>query len=231
MKRLYCGNPLSIMQEMSEKEEKVDLIYADLSLITRSRPQRPAQRDEIAHFHDTLYKDTVYAVRSVLKPTGCVYFLCLWDEADRVRFLADGVLGEVNRKNVISWRPLYSGERIILFYSRTRLSYNNDRWDIPSLDQLNDQARERNFDYGKYRELALMEYIVETGSNIGDAILDPFLDARPYNWEQGTTIEVAERLGRRWIGIANDQNVISSVVRHLQERCKLVTNEDYAVIN
>ena len=41
---------------------------------------------------------------------------------------------------------------------------------------------------------ALLERIIQASSNEGDVVLDPFCGC-------GTAIAVAERLGRRWIGI------------------------------
>lgn len=48
--------------------------------------------------------------------------------------------------------------------------------------------------YPTQKPEALLERIIRTSSNEGDVVLDPFCGC-------GTTIAVAERLGRRWIGI------------------------------
>jgi DNA modification methylase len=66
-----------------------------------------------------------------------------------------------------------------------------DVWtDIPPL---NSQAAER-LGYPTQKPEALLERIIETSSNPGDIVLDPFCGC-------GTAIAVAERLERRWIGI------------------------------
>lgn len=66
-----------------------------------------------------------------------------------------------------------------------------DVWtDIPPL---NSQAAER-LGYPTQKPEALLERIVETSSNPGDVVLDPFCGC-------GTAIAVSERLERRWIGI------------------------------
>ncbi len=62
--------------------------------------------------------------------------------------------------------------------------------DIPAL---NSQAKER-LGYPTQKPEALLDRIIETSSNKGDVILDPFCGC-------GTAIAVAQRLGRRWIGI------------------------------
>lgn len=66
-----------------------------------------------------------------------------------------------------------------------------DMWtDIPPISA---QAAER-LGYPTQKPEALLERIIRASSNEGDLILDPFCGC-------GTTIAVAERLKRRWIGI------------------------------
>lgn len=64
-------------------------------------------------------------------------------------------------------------------------------WD--DIPPVNSQAQER-LGYPTQKPLALMERILATSSQPGDVVLDPFCGC-------GTTIEAAERMGRRWIGI------------------------------
>ncbi|GAA1782207.1 site-specific DNA-methyltransferase [Nostocoides veronense] len=66
-----------------------------------------------------------------------------------------------------------------------------DTWtDIPPL---NSQAAER-LGYPTQKPLALLERIIEASSNPGDVVLDPFCGC-------GTTVDAAQKLGRKWIGI------------------------------
>jgi hypothetical protein len=66
-----------------------------------------------------------------------------------------------------------------------------DVWtDIPPL---NSQAQER-LGYPTQKPLALLERIIKASSNPGEMVLDPFCGC-------GTTINVAQRLNRKWIGI------------------------------
>ena len=59
--------------------------------------------------------------------------------------------------------------------------------------RLHSGSKER-LGYPTQKPVALLERIVTASSNEGDLVLDPFCGC-------GTTIEAAERLGRRWIGI------------------------------
>ncbi len=66
-----------------------------------------------------------------------------------------------------------------------------DVWiDIPPV---NSQAKER-LGYPTQKPRALLERIIEASSNPGDLVLDPFAGC-------GTTVDAAQRLGRRWAGI------------------------------
>lgn len=62
--------------------------------------------------------------------------------------------------------------------------------DIPPI---NSRAAER-LGYPTQKPLALLERIIEASSNPGDVVLDPFCGC-------GTTIDAAQKLGRRWVGI------------------------------
>ncbi|MCH1867088.1 DNA methyltransferase [Nocardioides sp. CFH 31398] len=58
---------------------------------------------------------------------------------------------------------------------------------------LNSRARER-LGYPTQKPEALLARILEASSNRGDVVLDPFCGC-------GTTVSVAQKLGRRWVGI------------------------------
>ena len=65
--------------------------------------------------------------------------------------------------------------------------------DVIVMPALNAMAKER-LDYPTQKPLALYEWIVKTSSTPGDIVLDPFCGC-------GTTVEAAQKLGRRAIGI------------------------------
>jgi DNA modification methylase len=76
--------------------------------------------------------------------------------------------------------------------------------DIPVI---NNRSKE-HLGYPTQKPVALLERILATSSNEGDLVLDPFCGC-------GTTIEAAERLGRRWIGIDSAPVAIEIVERRL----------------
>ncbi|MBD2160934.1 site-specific DNA-methyltransferase [Limnothrix sp. FACHB-1083] len=63
---------------------------------------------------------------------------------------------------------------------------------------INSQAVEENLGYPTQKPETLLERIIQASSNEGDAVADFFCGS-------GTTMRVAERLGRRWIGCNLDK--------------------------
>ena len=61
------------------------------------------------------------------------------------------------------------------------------------ISPINSRARER-LGYPTQKPLSLLERIIEASSNPEDVVLDPFCGC-------GTTVDAAQKLGRRWIGI------------------------------
>jgi DNA modification methylase len=81
--------------------------------------------------------------------------------------------------------------------------------DIPGLHS---QAAER-LGYPTQKPEALLERVIKAASNEGDVVLDPFCGC-------GTTINVAERLHRRWIGIDITHLAISLIKTRLHDTYK-----------
>ena len=71
------------------------------------------------------------------------------------------------------------------------------------------QAQER-LGYPTQKPEALLERIIQASSNEGDVVLDPFCGC-------GTAVAVAERLGRRWIGIDVTHVAISLMKSRLRD--------------
>ena len=86
----------------------------------------------------------------------------------------------------------------------------DDVWnDIPPI---NSQAKER-LGYPTQKPVALLERIISASSNPGDVVLDPFCGC-------GTTIDAAEKLGRKWIGIDITQLATSLIKNRLHDTYK-----------
>lgn len=80
-------------------------------------------------------------------------------------------------------------------------------WD--DIFPINSQAQER-LGYPTQKPEALLERIIKASSNEGDLVLDPFCGC-------GTTIQVAQRLNRRWIGIDITHLAIGLIKKRLSD--------------
>lgn len=106
----------------------------------------------------------------------------------------------------------YSREKMDQFYEEDRIRfpakadgvpelkrYLDEQAGVPlqdlwtDLDPINAKAAER-LGYPTQKPESLLERIIESSSNNGDVVLDPFCGC-------GTAIAVAEKLNRRWLGI------------------------------
>jgi DNA modification methylase len=100
-------------------------------------------------------------------------------------------LEELVAEGRIYFPPDGKWPRLIRYDDESKGRALGDVWeDIPPLNMM---ARER-LGYPTQKPKALLERILLASSNKGDLVLDPFCGC-------GTTVEAAEELGRRWIGI------------------------------
>ena len=80
------------------------------------------------------------------------------------------------------------------------------------IQELNSQAQER-LGYPTQKPEALLERIIKASSNEGDTVLDAYCGC-------GTTVAVAQRLGRRWIGIDITYQSIALILKRLSDKYK-----------
>jgi site-specific DNA-methyltransferase (adenine-specific) len=91
--------------------------------------------------------------------------------------------------------------------------------DIPPI---NSQAQER-LGYPTQKPEALLERIIKASSNEGDVVLDPFCGC-------GTTVQVAQKLNRRWIGIDITHLAIGLIKTRLDDAYGPEIRQTYEVI-
>lgn len=83
-----------------------------------------------------------------------------------------------------------------------------DVWN--DIDRINQTAKER-VGYPTQKPIALLERIIAASSKPGDVVLDPFCGC-------GTSVDAAEGMGRRWIGIDVTHYAITLVEERLKRR-------------
>jgi site-specific DNA-methyltransferase (adenine-specific) len=91
--------------------------------------------------------------------------------------------------------------------------------DIPPI---NSQAQER-LGYPTQKPEALLERILKASSNEGDIVLDPFCGC-------GTTVQVAQKLNRRWVGIDVTHLAIGLIKTRLDDTFGPEVRKTYEVI-
>ncbi len=91
--------------------------------------------------------------------------------------------------------------------------------DLPPINMM---AKER-LGYPTQKPEALLERILKSSSNEGDVVLDPFCGC-------GTTVQVAQRLNRRWIGIDVTHLAIGLIKKRLSDAFGPEVKSTYEVI-
>jgi site-specific DNA-methyltransferase (adenine-specific) len=102
------------------------------------------------------------------------------------------------------------GIRLKRYLDETKGTLLQSLWD--DIPPINSQARER-LGYPTQKPKALMQRIIQVSSNEGDIVLDAFCGC-------GTTIDAAESLNRKWIGIDISPMAISLIKRRLRDTYK-----------
>jgi Adenine specific DNA methylase Mod len=90
------------------------------------------------------------------------------------------------------------------------------------ISSINPQAQER-LGYPTQKPEELLERIIKASSNEGDVVLDPFCGC-------GTTINVAQKLNRQWIGIDITHLAISLMKHRLRDTFGIDISKQYKVI-
>jgi len=79
---------------------------------------------------------------------------------------------------------------------------------VTNIPPLNNVSTER-LGYPTQKPLALLELLLRSSTNPGDVVLDPFCGC-------GTTIDAAQKLGRRWIGIDITYIAVDLIMKRLE---------------
>lgn len=116
------------------------------------------------------------------------------------------VMEEWDRRGEIHW-PAEGGfprrRDPVPFDAASRTITVGDVW--VDIDRMNQTAKER-LGYPTQKPEALLDRIIRASSNEGDIVLDPFCGC-------GTTVAVAQRLNRHWIGI-DITHLAITLIRH-----------------
>jgi DNA modification methylase len=133
-------------------------------------------------------------------------------------------LGEMERLDaegrlIFPKRPTARIRRKLYLAEQEGVPMGDVWWDIPAI---NSQAAER-LGYPTQKPMALLERIITASSNPGDLVLDPFCGC-------GTTVDAAQKLGRRWIGIDITTLAIDLIDARLRHTYSETVQQSYEIL-
>jgi DNA modification methylase len=102
----------------------------------------------------------------------------------------------------------YRGDRVYSGYRPNPLGKHPD--DVWPIQPIMPSDKTERLGYPTQKPEALLEQIIQASSNPGDIVLDPFCGC-------GTTVAVAEKLQRKWIGIDISPSAIGVMKRRLEK--------------
>ncbi len=118
-------------------------------------------------------------------------------------------LEEYDKQSLILWPKKEGGlPRLKYYLDNSPGVPMNDFWD--DIDLIASSSSE-SLGYPTQKPEALLERIIKASSKEGDSILDPFCGC-------GTTVSVAERLKRNWVGIDITTLAINLIKRRLRDQ-------------
>lgn len=116
---------------------------------------------------------------------------------------------QLDADNRLIFPPTQDGRiRVKKYLNEMRGVVVGNVWD--DIPPISSQAQER-LGYPTQKPEALLERIIKASSNEGDTVLDAYCGC-------GTTVAVAQRLNRRWIGIDITYQSIALILKRLQDR-------------
>jgi DNA modification methylase len=138
-----------------------------------------------------------------------------YSKGKKFTFNADEVLEERTFSDSTKKRLEYKGALIRDRNNRgdSELALPSDVWYIATI---NGMSKER-IGYPTQKPEALLERIIKASSNPGDLVLDPFVGG-------GTTVAVADKLGRHWIGIDQSVQAVKVTELRLQKQQDLLSD-------
>lgn len=114
----------------------------------------------------------------------------------------------------------FRGNRTYDAYEQNKLGKHPEDW--WEMQPIMPSAKER-LGFPTQKPERLLERIILSSSNPGDIVLDPFCGC-------GTTVAVAQRLGRKWIGIDVTTLAIKVIDKRLRDTYGSAVQDDYEVL-
>jgi len=227
LNKIIFGDNLTILKNFPS--DSIDLIYLDPPFFTQTNWEKNGNRfsdkfkdmEEYINFMSLRLKE----LHRILKPTGSIYLHCDHHASHYLKIEMDKIFN--NYQTTIIWKKstYIFGERgnrifpensdyILVYTKGDKYIYNIQDSEDEVSNIWTDISRLTKSKYPTQKPEKLLERIILASSNPGDMVLDPFCGS-------GTTLVVAKKLGRNYIGIDQSEDSI----RLTEERLKNIPNK------
>ncbi len=184
-------------------------------------------------------------LRELLTDKGSIYLHCDWHKSHHLRMLMDEVFGADNFLNEVIWSYDFGGrpkdfwprkhDNLLWYRKSSDYSFNLDdierqeykgnlhkyRGDVEAKSDgktptdvwdmaLENKMSHKITGYPTQKPEELLDRIIKSSSRKGSIVLDTFVGS-------GTTVAVAQKLGRRWIGADINKGAIQTTMKRLQK--------------
>ena len=189
--------------------------------------------------YDTFSKNWLTECRRVLKKTGTIWVIGSYHNIFRVGFQLQNLnfwlLNDIiwlktnpmpnfqgtrftNAHETLIWASKQKGSKYTFNYDAMK-SLNGDTqmrsdWNLPICTGKERLKVNGVKLHSTQKPEALLSRIILSSSNQGDTILDPFLGT-------GTTLSIAKKYGRKWIGIEKNEKYIFEAKKRINETVEL----------
>ncbi|GAB4311530.1 MAG: hypothetical protein Kow0069_11960 [Promethearchaeota archaeon] len=215
----------------------VDCAYADPPYNTKNAFE--SYHDSFRHSEWLgMMAPRLRAIRSLLRPGGLALVQVDDEEHAHLELLMNEVFGEENRVGTIVWRRRQSQANLrgtgvapvhdfVVVFARdasrvpeSRLRALRDSLWVDPVKFGNNQAASKEVEayFGEKRAFEtpkpelLLYHLLERATSPGDLVLDPFAGS-------GTTLAVAHKMGRRWVGVEMNAGQFDLCRRRLAMVC------------
>lgn len=232
MDNLYCCDCVDLLPKIDKNS--INLIYIDPPFFTQRNFEQYNDRWKNLDAYLKMLMDRISLMKNCLKDTGSIYIHCDWHASHYIKVEMDKLFGYDNFRNEIIWLYGLGGSSKnqypkkhdnIFWYTKSnrwsfipplvpatsnRMKGQNkkcpDYWNIPNI---NNMAKER-IGYPTQKPEKLLERIIKASSNKGDLVADFFCGS-------GTTLSVAKKLNRRYLGCDSNKEAIEICRKRLNE--------------
>lgn len=203
--RILCGDCQEVLRNLPDA--CVDLVATDPPYLTRYRDR--SGRTLLGDDHDAWVRPAFAHIARVLKPDSfCVSFYG-WNHVET--FMRAWKAAGLRPVGHLVWRKPYASRRGFLEACHEQaylLAKGNPPCPVRPITDVQPWRYSGNRDHPTQKAVSIMQPLIDSFSNPGDLVLDPFLGS-------GTTALAAQRLGRRYLGIEKDADYCALAERRL----------------